>query len=125
MALDVCRLECGPLLFILYINDLVNVKPLANIIMFADDTNLFFTGPDIMKLYKTINIELLKISYWFTINKLSLNITKTNYNIFNPRTKHHISSDHNILLNKEKIERVLVTKFVSVIINSNLTSHLG
>jgi hypothetical protein len=111
----------GPLLFILYINDLVNVTPLANIIMFADDTNLFFTGTDIMKLYETINIELLKISHWFTINKLSLNITKTNYIIFNPRTKYHISSDHNIFLNKEKIERVHATKFLGVIINSNLT----
>ena len=39
--------------------------------MFADDTNMFITGADIIKLYETIDIEPLKILSWFRINKLS------------------------------------------------------
>ena len=64
----------GPLLFILYINDLVHVSKLAKIIMFADDTNLFFSGENIEKLNYDINKKLIALSLWFKLNKLSLNI---------------------------------------------------
>ena len=70
----------GPLLFILYINDIVNASTLANIIMFADDTNLFFHDKNIENLYKITNYELEKISIWFKLNKLSLNIKKKFHN---------------------------------------------
>ena len=48
----------GPLLFLLYINDLPNTSQKANFVLFADDTNLLFTGPDINELLKDINTEL-------------------------------------------------------------------
>jgi hypothetical protein len=66
----------GPLLFIIYINDIVNSSKLANFIMFADDTNLFFKHKDLNILLSTINEELSKISRWFKLNKLALNIKK-------------------------------------------------
>ena len=49
---------------------------IAEIIMFADDTTLFFKHKELGVLYTTINVELVKISQWFKLNKLSLNIKK-------------------------------------------------
>ena len=72
----------GPLLFIIYINDIVNSSPLLNYIMFADDTNIFYSHKSIDTLNNILNIELTKVSEWFKSNKLSLNISKTKLHTF-------------------------------------------
>ena len=64
----------GPILFVLYVNDLKNASNLLDPVMFADDTNLFFTHKDIRYLFQIVNQELENISQWFVSNKLSLNI---------------------------------------------------
>ena len=66
----------GPLLFLLYVNDLCKSSELLKTIMFADDTNLFFSGKDINLLFKSVNRELEHINEWFKANKLSLNIKR-------------------------------------------------
>jgi len=66
----------GPLLFILYINDMVNCSNLFHFIVFADDTTLFFSHCNYNILIQTVNTELKKLSLWFKINKLSLNTQK-------------------------------------------------
>ena len=66
----------GPLLFIIYINDITNASNIAMFTLFADDTNLFFMHHDLNTLFKNINFERSKIAVWFKINKLSLNIKK-------------------------------------------------
>ena len=71
----------GPLLFLIYVNDLPNASRVFNSILFADDTNLFHSGKDPIQLISTTNIELTKIADWFAI-RLSLNLTKTHYLIF-------------------------------------------
>ena len=60
----------GPLLFLLYVNDLHKTSKLISAIMFADDTNLFYSHSDLKVLYKTMNDELTKVSNWFSANKL-------------------------------------------------------
>ena len=52
-----------------------------DIILFADDTN-FMNGPELDKLVECVNSELEKITHWSRINKLSLNLKKTNYIVF-------------------------------------------
>ena len=69
----------GPLLFLLYINDLPNVSNILDPIMFADDANLFYSHHNIKELFTTVNKELQKLGDWFTSNKLSLNIKKTKH----------------------------------------------
>ena len=69
----------GPLLFIIYINDIANVSKLFDLNMFVDDTNLFIKDCNIDSLVANTNNELLKIGSWFRLNKLSLNIKKTNF----------------------------------------------
>ena len=76
----------GPLLFILFISDIINISKLTKFIMFADDTHFFLTN--LTKLYENVNIELTKIFKWFKINQLSLNIKKINFIIFINKYKH-------------------------------------
>ena len=64
----------GPILFILYINDMCNVSTLLKPILFADDTNLFYSGKDIKELCSVVSIELDKLCKWFQVNKLSLTL---------------------------------------------------
>ena len=72
----------GPLLFLLYINDIANIVNDCEVIMFADDTNMFLTDADSCKLIEKANLELGKLSYWFKLNKLSLNIKKKLISLF-------------------------------------------
>ena len=75
----------GPLLFLIFVNELKQSTSLDPI-MFADDTNLFYSHKNIKTLFKTVNNELINISTWFQANKLSLNGNKTKY-IFLPQTE--------------------------------------
>ena len=60
----------GPKLFILYINDICNVSPVFKFILFADDTNIFCSGSDIVQLSIIVSNELDKLNVWFAVNKL-------------------------------------------------------
>jgi len=64
----------GPLLFIIYVNDLLANCKLVDFILFADDTNLFLQDTSLTLLEFKLNIELAKVSTWFKVNKLSLNL---------------------------------------------------
>ena len=77
----------GPLLFLLYLNDLPNSSNVLVPIMFAGDTNFFFEHSNINTLFKTVNDELIKINEWFSANKLSLNVGKTKFSLFHKSCK--------------------------------------
>ena len=127
----------GPLLFILYINDIVNTTSLLDLILFADDTTLLFSHRDIASKNDIINRELQEICNWFQANKLSVNAKKTNYMVLG--TNHsttkfvdvnqdtdstqdsHTKSKLNIKLDGVSLNRVSSTKFLGVIIDENLT----
>ena len=108
----------GPKLFILYINDICNISQVLELIIFADDTNIFCTGESIAELYKLVSIELRKLYIWFSINKLSLNISKINFMVFGKKYANIIC---NVYINEFKIERVYIAKFLGVTIDSELT----
>ena len=90
-------------------------------ILFADDTNLFCTNDKLDVLVNDINVELVKIFTWVRVNKLSLNIEKTNFMLFTPkgfsRNIDHISIDG------QWIEEVRHTKFLGVILDNKLNWH--
>ena len=109
----------GPLLFLLYINDLVNVSRHCFSILFADGTNMFISGKNLEVLCSQLNEDLREIQEWLNCNKLSLNVLKTHYMIFTPRNK--IIEDIDVQLYGVNIQRVFVTKFLGVQIDSYLT----
>ena len=114
----------GPLLFLLYVNDMVNASQILFSILFADDTNVFITGKNINTLVETMNNELHKLYEWMCINKLSLNIKKTKFMVFTMRKSKEI--DQTITINNQVIEQVNNFKFLGVIIDSHLrwTDHV-
>jgi len=78
----------GPLLFVIYVNDLSMISHVIELILFADDRNLFLGLHDISlsSLEFRLNLELENLSTWFKVNKLSLNLKKNNYMIFTRKT---------------------------------------
>ena len=72
----------GPLLFLIYINDLPDVSKYLSFSLFADDTNIYFKHHDLIQLQKIMNRELKKVRKWLDANRLSLNIDKTNFVVF-------------------------------------------
>ena len=106
----------GPKLFIQYINDIWNVSPVLKFILFADDTNIFCSGSDIVQLSIIVSNELDKLSEWFAVNKLSLNLSKTNVMLFtNCRREQNV----NIGIKNCEIDMAYKTKFLGVVIDSN------
>ena len=73
----------GPLLFLIYIDDITNCSNLFGFHMFADDTNLY-SNKSLKTLESKINTHLVHVITWLACNKLSLNVDKTNYVIFHP-----------------------------------------
>ena len=80
----------GPLLFLIYINDMSRSSSFFHFVHFADDTTLFVNDSDIVNLMQVTNRELIKVNRWLECNKLSLNKDKTKYMIFSNR---HIASN--------------------------------
>jgi hypothetical protein len=76
----------GPILFLIYINDLHSVTSLLSL-MFADDTFCLKSGPVLNTLITDVNNEINKMALWFRANKLAVNINKTKYIIFHMRGK--------------------------------------
>ena len=75
----------GPKLVILYVNDICNISSLFRFVLFADDTNIFLSVDDVKESSKTLSKQLDKLNSRFAVNKLSLNVSKTNYMIFGNR----------------------------------------
>ena len=73
----------GPTLFLLYISDICNdLSRVLSFILFANDTTVLVSGNNVKKLKNVLCVELDKLNVWFRANKLSLNVTKTNFMIF-------------------------------------------
>ena len=89
----------GPLLFLIYINDLPNISEKLSF-LFADDTNIYYESDNLQELEKTVNGELKKLCLWLNINRLALNVGKTNFVIFraNKKLTHNVNLGSNAIL---------------------------
>jgi hypothetical protein len=110
----------GPLLFLIYINDLPNSSSLLRYILFADDTNAFLSNSSYDQLINLANKELALASDWFKANKLSLNISKTNYIIFRSNKKTIPTTAHGLSIDGVSIPQVESSKFLGVYVDQHL-----
>ena len=115
----------GPLLFILYINDICNITEKGKFVLFADDTNIFVAAESKEKAYSMANEVLQAVSKYMEVNLLHINVKKCCYMYFSPfkRAKSDIdeTNDLNLAINSKIIKRVSQTKFLGVIIDDKLT----
>ena len=85
-----------------------NVSMLIKSIVFADDTIIFYSGDNLSQVCETVSTELGKLHSWFQVNKLSLNIGKTNFMISG---NEQCEYNHVVSINGMNIKRVYVSKF--------------
>ena len=95
----------GPILFIIYINDIHN-STLLKVLCFADDTTCSFSTSNPINLCNTMNHELELLSQWIRSNKLSLNVGKTKYIVFGPAISRQNLPLQDIYIGNEQIERI-------------------
>ena len=111
----------GPLLFILYINDLPNIIQIANISLYADDTVLYFSSHDPKIIESTLNAELSNVAKWFQANKLTLNTKKTKFMLFGTPKRLKPTTPLNIMIDNTPIEQVDSFKYLGVVLDSVLS----
>ena len=116
----------GPLLFLLYVNDIVEVSSVLIPILYADDTSLFLIGKNNNVLIHNMNNKLIKIVQWLNCNKLSLNIKKSQYIVFRS-IKNSPDKMNTVKINNQTLIKVKYTKFLGVIIDEylNWAEHIN
>lgn len=112
----------GPLLFLIYINDLPNC--LSHLIprMYADDTSLTYAGNDIDNINDNVNDDLKRVYAWLAANKLTINMSKTEFLLIGSRQRllRFPASPH-LTINDKPVTQVSSTKSLGVIIDENLS----
>ena len=96
----------GPLLFIIYMNDICNVSELLFTVMYADDTCVVIHGKYMLSIITTLNHELHMLSTWLKANKLSLNTDKIYYMIFHRARIKPPDTDYPIIMNNSSLSNI-------------------
>jgi len=110
----------GPLLFLLYINDISAISKTLQFHLFADDTNILYSNKCLKSLEKKMNDELKKLYEWLITNKLTLNIKKSNFVIFSSLRK-KVHYEVNLKINCVPLENKNYVKYLGILLDSNLT----
>ena len=101
----------GPLLFLIYINDMPNILKYSIPIIFADDINLIFSSKSFDILQTNIKDDIYNLTHWLFSNKLTLNVKKTKvmlYNIRNSKSKKKLE----LKVYNEIIEQVIMIRII-------------
>ena len=109
----------GPLLFLIYINDLHVAIKHCKVHHFADDTNLLIINKSLKRLNKLLNIDLKNLTNWLNANKISLHVSKTELIIFKPNRK-PLDFNMKIKLNGERLYPTDSVRYLKVKIDSKL-----
>lgn len=120
----------GPLLFIIYINDIVNCSKLGHFVLFADDTNIFISGKNESEAYANANIVLEKVQNYMFANQLHINLNKCAYMHFRPRFNNEermtcarirkFGDEPALKISDHKLKKVDKVKFLGIIIDDKL-----
>ena len=117
----------GPLVFLLYMNDIYLVSSCLYSIVLADATIVFLSGKDSDVLSEMMNEELCKLFKWLKANKLSLNLKKTHYILFRSKLKSVPTKKTQVKIIDECIGEVQSTKFLGVVFDChfNWSKHIN
>ena len=118
----------GPLLFLLYINDLPNCLEFSTPGMFADDTQLSVAATNLGELEQLLNRDITNLDIWLRANRLAANATKTLFMVIASNYKlNQLAFNPNIKLNQKTIRQVTKAKLLGVSIDAELSwaSHIN
>ena len=116
----------GPLLFILYINDLTSViDEKCKVVLYADDTALFYASNDPDELESVLNDQLNKVGNWLQKTKLTLNVKKTNLMLIGTCQRLTKCNDVHAYVNGEELSRVTHCKYLGVWIDANMNWNVN
>ena len=107
----------GPLLFIIYINDMCFSSTLLKFVHYADDSTVFLSHRDLNELFTIVERELENVVKWLSVNRLSINIGKTVYMLFSNQT---VPVERAIMMNGVALKRVEDREFLGIIMENNL-----
>ena len=111
----------GPLLFLIYINDLPNCLAHSKTRMYADDTNLSFAGNNVLDIEQNLNQDLENVNEWLIANKLTLNQSKTEFMLIGSRQRiRTFETSPSLEIGGMPINRVSHTKSIGVYLDENL-----
>ena len=114
----------GPLLFLIYINDLPEAVQGSSVTVYADDTRLCHQSRDLTQLNEAMNSDLSKLETWLQGNKLSLNVAKTHSMLISTKQKHKSLKSRNealdLKIRDNELEVVQKTKYLGVQIDCSL-----
>lgn len=110
----------GPLLFNIYINDIINIDDIPKYIIYADDTSLFFTSKDTTHLIGLANSVLDKLSTWSKVNALAINTSKTKAVLFRAKNR-IINVTDSLRIGNSSIEIVSTVKSLGVTFHEHMT----
>ena len=111
----------GPLLFLIFINDLPQCLNNCKSILYADDTLLYYSAKSTTELEVKINADLQSLSHWLNNNLLTLNYEKTKFMIFTNRKQSFINV--NITIQNEKVSQEKSMKYLGVTFSEDLSWH--
>ena len=109
----------GPILFLLYINDIKNASKTLKFLLFADDTSTLLISKSIQELENVYNKELSHVINWLNANKLTLNVEKSNLVLF--RSTKKTVETLNIKIKGEQIQEKDYTKYLGILIDNKLS----
>ena len=110
----------GPLLFLIYVNDIINCSSIMKFSLFADDTVVLQSHKNIIDLMSIVNNELKMLNDWFKCNKLFLNFKKTKYVMFHSKRKKLPLNINPIKIEDTVIDRTESINFLGVLIHESL-----
>ena len=102
----------GPILFLLFINDMPTILTHCSIEMYADDTLLYTYGKDLNKIKHVINNDLKQLENSLRLNQMDVNVSKTKVTILHSKAKQHILHDFDVYLNNDMVDQY---KYLGVI----------
>ena len=111
----------GPLLFIIYINDIANSCNDGLFRIFADDTGIFCHSKNMGTLISKVENIIGKINEWFTVNKLTLNVDKTSYVIFRSKRSTNERPPDSICNGDIQIHRDSKVKYLGITLQEHLS----
>lgn len=110
----------GPVLFNVYVNDVISINKQAEFMLYADDTSLFISNADATRLFSAANFTLTQLHAWSNKNCLKINAKKTKCILFAPKNK-NINVTEDLILGVSQIDIVKQHKVLGMVLSHRMT----